>query len=200
VVLTGDLIDEEECFSWIPETWGRLRSRHGVYFILGNHERRIDGRAFREVLTANGLVDLGSRWVEIEGRGQRILLAGNEVPWFRPAADFQGAPPASSRGGPLRIVLGHCPDQFGWARHNEVDLMLSGHTHGGQCCIPGIGPIFSPTFRGVRYSYGTFYAEPTVLHVTKGVSADIPLRVCCAPEVVKLTLHAPSGGVGRNQE
>ena len=191
IVITGDLIDEEECFPWIADTWGALRAPHGVYCIFGNHERRINAAAFRKVITDAGLVYLGGRCMAIEVRGQRIVLAGNEAPWFRPAADFREVGPPSSRGGPLRIALTHSPDQLAWARRNEVDLMLSGHTHGGQCRIPGIGPVFSPTFRGVRYAYGTFYVRPTVMHVSKGISADMPLRYWCMPEAVKLSLHAP---------
>jgi uncharacterized protein len=190
IVLTGDLLDYEAFTSWVGDTLGQLKAPAGVYFVLGNHERRVDARAFRDVLKRHGLVDLGGRWIETQVRGQRLILAGNEEPWFGPAADLREAPPPSSRGGPLRIALIHTPDQLAWARRNEVDLVLAGHTHGGQICLPWIGPIFSPTLCGVRYAYGTYYAPPTVMHVSKGVSADLPIRFLCPPEAVKLILHA----------
>jgi hypothetical protein len=166
--------------------------------VLGNHERRIDSRAFRELLKESGLVDLGGRWIETQVRGERLVMAGNEIPWFRPAPDLGEGPPPSVRGGPLRIALSHSPDQLAWARRHEVDLFIVGHTHGGQVCLPLVGPIFSPTLCGVRYALGTFWAPPTVMHVSKGVSADFPVRFLCPPEAVLLTLHpvhlpAPGG-------
>jgi len=90
----------------------------------------------------------------------------------------------------LRIVLAHTPDQFAWARAQNADLMLAGHTHGGQICIPPLGAIFSPTAAGVRYISGIFYAPPTVLHVSRGLSGDIPIRWNCRPEISRLRLRA----------
>ena len=68
--------------------------------------------------------------------------------------------------------------------------MLAGHTHGGQIRIPPLGAIFSPTWRGVRYVSGIFYAPPTILHVTRGVSGDVPVRWNCPPEIALLRLRA----------
>jgi len=193
VALTGDFVDHEACFDWVPDTLAKLRARWGVHFVLGNHERRVDSSRLRRVLREAGLVDLGGRWLEVEIRGERVVLAGNEAPWFRPAADLRSAPPSSLRGGPLRIALAHCPDQFGWARRAEADLLLVGHTHGGQVCLPGIGAIFSPCLQGVRYIRGTYAAPPTVMHVSQGISAELPFRFRCPPEAAMLVLHAPSG-------
>ncbi len=193
VALTGDILDEEECIAWIPDTLAKLRARHGVYFILGNHDRRVNSKRLRKTLERGGMVDLGGRFVEVQLRGQPVLLAGNEVPWFSPAADFSQAPPSSLQGGPVRIVLAHSPDQLAWARRNEVDLVLAGHTHGGQICLPAVGPIFAPCLHGVRHARGVFSAPPTVLHVTKGVSAQFPVRFRAAPEAVLLGLRSPRG-------
>ena len=192
VALTGDVADEEACIDWIPDTLGRLKARWGVYFILGNHDRRVDSRRLRSVLRAAGMVDVGGGCLELAMGAERLLLAGNELPWFAPAADFRDAPPPSRAGGPLRIALAHSPDQLPWARRNDVDLLLVGHTHGGQVCFPLIGPIFCPCVHGVRYTRGLYYAAPTVMHVSKGLSAEIPLRLGAPPEIVTLTLHPPT--------
>jgi predicted MPP superfamily phosphohydrolase len=189
VAITGDLVDEEACIDWIPETLGRLRARWGVYFILGNHDRRVDSQRLRTVMVKQGFVDLGGRVVELHLRGARLVLAGNEVPWFSPAADFHGAPAVSGKGGPPRIALAHSPDQLSWARRHEVDLLLVGHTHGGQVCLPLIGPILCPCVHGVRYTRGIYANPPTVMHVSKGLSAEIPIRFGALPEIVTLTLH-----------
>lgn len=190
VAVTGDLTDSSICLSWIPDTLGQLRSRYGRYFVLGNHDVAIGPQPLRATLKEAGLIDLGGRWVELAVGQETIVLAGNELPWLPPAADLSQAPPPSKDGGPLRIALTHSPDQLPWAQWNAVDLLLAGHLHGGQIRIPLIGPIVSPSRHGVRYASGVFQAPPTVMHVSRGVSGEIPLRLNCRPEVVKLTLHA----------
>ena len=191
VALTGDFADYDACIDWIPDTLGRLTARYGVYYVLGNHDTYIDTHRLREVLNACGPIDLGGRWMQLSICGESIIVAGNELPWIAPAAELSRCPPSSARGGPVRIVLAHSPDQIGWARANEVDLMLCGHTHGGQIRIPLIGAILTPSFYGVKFDCGLFYLPPTILHVTRGVSGKHALRWNCPPEIALLTLHAP---------
>jgi hypothetical protein len=189
VAITGDLADDPRCIDWIPDTLGRLKSRYGTYFILGNHDLWVDTDRLRRTLIGSGLVDLGSRWREARIRGEPVILAGNELPWILPAADLEHAPPCSADGGPARIVLAHCPDQLPWARAHDVDLLLAGHTHGGQIRVPLVGPLLSASRLGAAYCSGTFYRSPTVMHVTRGVSARLPVRFNCPPELVKLVLR-----------
>jgi len=189
VAITGDLADFAEYAAWVPDTLARLTSRYGAYFILGNHDVRSEPDRLRRTLTDSGLVDLGSRWTQIDIRGEPVILAGNELPWFLPAADLEHAPPRSPDGGPVRIALAHSPDQFRWARANDVDLLLAGHTHGGQIRIPLVGPLLSASRLGVAYSSGTFHVPPTIMHVSRGVSARLPVRFHCPPELVKLVLR-----------
>ena len=192
VAITGDLVDNAECISWIPDTLGQLSAQYGVYVILGNHDLRVDEIRLRKTVANSGLIDLGGRWLKIDIRGETVIMAGNESPWYLPAADLENCPPRTTDGGQLRIVLSHSPDQLDWARAFDVDLMLSGHTHGGQIRIPPIGPIFSPSASGVKYDCGLFHAPPTILHVTRGISGKQPLRWNCPPEIALLTLHAPA--------
>jgi len=188
VALTGDLVDKERTFPWLHDTLGALRGRHGVYFVLGNHDLKVDHRRLRELLTGEGLINLGGRWLELEVRGQRVLLAGNEFPWF-PAADLATAPARHSDGGPLRLVLAHSPDQLHWACRNDVDLLLAGHTHGGQFRFPLIGPVVTSSLIGSRYAAGTYFEPPTVMHVSRGLSGTILLRLNCPPELTRLVLR-----------
>jgi len=189
VAITGDLVDFPQCIDWVPDTLGRLTSRYGAYFILGNHDVWSAPDRLRRTLTDSGLVDLGSRWTEIRIRGEPVVLAGNELPWILPAADLEHAPPRSPDGGPVRIALAHCPDQFRWARANDVDLLLAGHTHGGQIRFPLVGPLLSASRLGVVYSSGTFHVPPTIMQVSRGISARFPVRFHCPPELVKLVLR-----------
>ena len=192
IAITGDLVDTPACLDWIPDTLGRLESRYGNFFVRGNHDVHVEPEALRRALEEAGLTDLGGRWVELSIGGEKIVLAGNELPWFPPAADFSQAPPSSANGGPVRIVLAHSPDQLPWARRHDVDLLLAGHLHGGQIRLPLLGPIVSPSWSGVTYASGVFHDSPTLMHVSRGVSGEIPLRLNCPPEVAKLTLHAGS--------
>jgi uncharacterized protein len=183
--VTGDIVDRAVCLDWLPDTLGALSARHGVYFILGNHDHRVDMPRLRRILTDCGLIDLGGRWISTEIRGMPVALAGNERPWTASATlDADGAPVEA-----FRIALVHTPDQLDWARANGVDLMLSGHTHGGQIRVPPLGAIFSPCFHGVKHVGGVFHVPPTVLHVSRGVSGDTPVRWNCPPEVVWLQLR-----------
>jgi predicted MPP superfamily phosphohydrolase len=134
------------------------------------------------------LIDLGGHRIELQINGCCVLLAGNELPWFAPAADMKNCPPREADANELRIALSHSPDQFAWARHWEFDLLLAGHTHGGQCRLPIVGPIVAPSRHGVHYASGTFFESPTVMHVSRGISGTTPLRYNCPPELAKLTL------------
>ena len=130
-----------------------------------------------DVLGECGLVHLGGRWIEMPVRGQSVLLAGSELPWFgrRPTWRLPAA-----RRGPAASSWPIAPiNSPGPASH--ADLFLAGHTHGGQIRLPLIGPIFSPSREGVMYASGLFHAPPTIMHVTRGVSAKLPLRMNCRP-------------------
>ncbi len=188
VAITGDLVDRSRYIDWLPDTLGRLKARYGVYFIFGNHDLRVDWKRMLRVLDDYGLVYVGGRWLSIEVRGQPILLAGNELPWFKPAADPRTFPPRCEV--PFRLMLAHSPDQLPWARRGDGDLMLAGHTHGGQIRLPLIGPIVSPSHSGVQYASGLFHIPPTILNVSRGLSGELPLRMNCPPEIIRLTLHA----------
>lgn len=186
VALTGDILDHPRFFDWLPDTVERLRARHGVYFILGNHDVYVPTAELRRRLVAAGQIDLGSRTSELELRGVRIALAGNELPWIGPGPDVSRLP----RDAALKIALVHGPDQFAWGRRHGFDLLLAGHHHGGQVRLPLLGAVACPSRYGTRYASGVFFSPPTVLHVSRGLSGEVPLRWNCPPEVSLLTLTA----------
>ncbi len=191
VVITGDIVEKVRCLDWIADTLGALKAIHGVCFVLGNHEHRIaDETRLRKTLTDAGLIDLGSTWKLITHADRPILLGGNELPWYGPAVDFSDAPAAIEGVRPLRILLTHSPDQLAWARANDCDLMLAGHTHGGQVRLPWIGPILAPSRFGTRFASGTFYYQPTLMHVSRGIAGTRPLRLNCQPEIARLVLQS----------
>lgn len=190
IAVTGDLVENETCVDWIPDTLGRLRAPGGVYVVLGNHDLRVDQPRLQSTLAQTGMVHLGGTWQQVTVRGMPLVLAGNELPWYSPAANLAECPPRGESGLPLRILLAHGPDQFAWARQHDVDLMLAGHNHGGQVRLPFLGPILAPSLSGVRYASGVFQSGPTVLHVSRGTSSKMPIRWNCPPEVALLVLRS----------
>jgi predicted MPP superfamily phosphohydrolase len=192
IAITGDIIEYEKCLDWVPDTLGRLRAAHGVYYVLGNHDRRVEKNRLLAALAKAGLIHLGGGTLQVTVRSTPVILCGNELPWFGPAADLSGCAPHNDSGLPLRIALVHTPDQFDWGVENDVDLMLAGHVHGGQVCLPIVGPITAPSLYGVRYAAGTFRKGKTVMHVSRGTSALTPLRWNCPPEIAVLTLRSQS--------
>lgn len=188
ILITGDLLDEHECLDWIGPVFERLQAKHGVYFVRGNHDLRIlDQKALLDRLLAAGMKWAGGgQWQSIEINGCRVSLAGNELPWHG-GAERLGL--KSVAGDDLRILLTHSPDQIRWAGPFEFDLILAGHTHGGQIALPVVGPIVAPSKYGVLYAAGTFEIENAVMHVSRGLSGDECIRINCPPEVALITLR-----------
>jgi predicted MPP superfamily phosphohydrolase len=190
VAITGDIVEHPRCFEWIPDTLGRLCAPGGIYYVLGNHDKKVDVARLHAALADCGLIHVGGRWLETTVRNVPLVLAGNELPWFGPAAAMSTCPPHDANGLPLRVTLAHSPDQFNWAQANDVDLVLAGHNHGGQVCLPVVGAILAPSKHGVRYAAGAFRSGNTVLHVSRGTASHTPLRINCPPEVAVLVLRA----------
>lgn len=191
VIISGDICEREKCLPWLDDL-GDLSPSCGAFFVLGNHDLRISQSSqIRNRLAANGLVDLGGRWIVHHPRGIPMILAGNELPWFAPAAPMERCPKEIDGKRPPRLVVSHSPDQITWARSFDADLMLAGHTHGGQIRLPWIGPLVAPSRFGVKYASGEFYEQPTLMHVSRGLSSLQPLRFGCPPEITLLVLNSP---------
>jgi hypothetical protein len=190
VVMTGDLIDDERLIDWLPETLGRLEAPLGCWFILGNHDWRLDADKIRQAMIDLGWKDIASQTAEIEHEGQLLAIGGSEVPWMGRHPDF-----SEVSDDAFRLLLSHTPDNLPWAKRNNVDLMLSGHNHGGQVVIPILGPVYAPSVNGVRHASGAFWEPPTQLIVSRGISGKYPLRLNCKPELTRLTLCAEEAPV-----
>jgi len=187
IFITGDLVDEAKCLPWLETTLGRLQAKHGVYYVLGNHDLRIkDETGFRNLLRDLGLTQASGKWHDIEIEGVNVRLTGNELPWY-PDVEKLGT---EFRPPDLKILLSHSPDQLDWAKNRGFDLMFAGHTHGGQIAFPIVGPIVAPSKYGVLYAAGTFEIEGMIMHVSRGIAGDEPIRICCPPEVGLFTIQS----------
>ena len=185
ICFTGDLLDDPRRVDWIADTFGTLTAPLGCWFILGNHDQLFGDVHGREKLISLGWQDLGGQSALLKDDGRTIWLGGDESPWFGKPFD-----PTDSANADFRILLSHTPDHFPRAKRLGIDLVLAGHNHGGQVCLPLIGPVYSPSRYGVRYASGTYRDGPSVMHVSRGISAKRPLRWNCPPEVTRLILTA----------
>ncbi len=184
IALTGDVCDKLDRIPWIVPTLGPLEARIAKLSVLGNHDLRTgDVPRVRAALAEAGFCDLGGRVTEVADLP--LVVAGNEYPWFPQSMPKIEDLPARS----LKLLLSHSPDQFGWAQRNQFDLMLAGHTHGGQIRFPLVGPVVCPSLHGTKYASGFFEAGPTLLHVSRGTGSLFPYRLNCRPQVVKLVLR-----------
>ncbi|MCA9175272.1 MAG: metallophosphoesterase [Planctomycetales bacterium] len=195
ILVTGDIIDHHRCVPWLQTLFGKLRARHGVFFILGNHDARLGEERVRNELRQAGLISLGGEtrsvaWNSLDEHQQAtVLLAGDERPWFGAAPPLEHWDDAD-----LRILVAHTPDRYRWAQQQGFDLVVAGHTHGGQVRLPWIGPVLSPSLHGTRYAAGLFDEPPTLMHVSRGISGLQPLRWRCPPELTQLTLMPAGAG------
>ncbi len=184
VCITGDIADSTFHRRWIIPTLGWLRWKIAAFAILGNHDYWYDPPFIRRRLNRLKMQYLGNSWRQIEVRGEPLVVIGTEYPWTSPQPDLSACP-----SGPFRLCLSHTPDNIKWGRQHGIDLMLSGHVHGGQIRFPIIGSVLVPSRYGRRYDCGTFHEPPTVLHVSRGLGGEHPLRWGCRPEVTLLTLR-----------
>jgi predicted MPP superfamily phosphohydrolase len=204
VVLTGDFVHKGYRYvDRIARILGRLSSPHGVYAVLGNHDYSVRNslgfrryrhlhRAVAEALTAAGIRVLHNETVHLEKGSSGLHLIGVNDLWSR-MCDLDRAFAGLSPSLP-HIVLAHNPRTVERLAGRRCDLMLSGHTHGGQIHLPGVG---RPTLgrKAGRFAAGMYRYQNTFLYVNKGVGFGFRLRFGVRPEVAVFTLRpAPQNG------
>ncbi|MEO6803357.1 MAG: metallophosphoesterase [Granulicella sp.] len=160
------------------------------FAILGNHDTTIGSRFVVAALAASNIPTLVNSYVPIERGNQRFWLGGVDDPGTSyPILDL--AVPQHP-DGPV-ILMAHPPDfADAVAQHPRgplVDVMLSGHTHGGQVCLPFLGPLVLPPM-GKKYVAGLFRFNQMQLYVNRGIgTTGVPFRLNCPPEITLLTLQ-----------
>jgi len=184
IAMTGDVVDTDWHHRWIVPVLGRLRCNIAAYGILGNHDSWRDHVQVRRRLRRIGFRVLGNSWELLDVRGVPMAVIGHEGPWFRPAPDLSECPSDF-----FRLCLSHTPDNIAWARRHRIDLVLAGHVHGGQIRLPLLGSVFVPSRYSRQYDGGTYNRPPTVMHVSRGLAGQHPLRFFCYPEVTRITLR-----------
>jgi predicted MPP superfamily phosphohydrolase len=212
ILLTGDYVtDDPTPIHQLILRLKHLQSPSGIYAILGNHDIHYKD-AKTEVTNALTSIGIHVLWNEIAyPLGKELPLVGLADYWSR---EFYPAPVMNQLNPDTpRIVLSHNPDTAEILQAWRVDLQLSGHTHGGQIVIPGIGPAMFfyeklakkipkkvqrrfpfleenvSVVRHWEWAQGFHHLGKNQLYVNRGLGTYLPGRLFCRPEVTIITLQ-----------
>ena len=159
------------------------------YAVLGNHDTGFAQSAVIDALKIHGLTLLNNQSSPLERDGQRIWIVGTGDASHKHMDLDKALPPASRIDGEPVILMVHEPDVLPQVARRNVDLMLSGHTHGGQVRFPFVPPMHLPPL-GKHYVEGLFRLGPTQLYVNRGIgTVGLPFRFNCPPEITEITLQ-----------
>ena len=185
IVLGGDYVTwgERAYVRPVAELLAPLAAPNGVFAILGNHD---DDRDMPAALSAKGFTVLKDQRTRITVRGEALEIAGIRF-WTRRAPDIARV---LRRVKDTVLLLAHDPRRLTEAAALDVPAVLSGHTHGGQVVLPGLGAIARREFPVVA---GLGRRDNTNIFVSKGVgTVYVPVRINCPPEVAIVTLRRQS--------
>ena len=202
IVITGDLIDSRHTDIEIALNFVRQAIKIApVYYVTGNHEARV--REYTELKTGladAGVIVLENQQVQITREGESITLIGIDDPSFQEDYLFGDAASVSAsalselqnESDSYTILLAHRPELFDTYVDAGVNLVFSGHAHGGQFRLPFIGGLVAPN-QGFfpEYDAGLFFEGVTTMIVSRGVgNSIIPLRFNNRPEIVVAELKS----------
>ncbi|HEY0465442.1 MAG TPA: metallophosphoesterase [Polyangiaceae bacterium] len=179
ILLTGDYVSEPENIELIARLFARrFPARFGAFAVLGNHDLWTDPARIRQVLAAGGVALVEGRCQHLPSGVGRIAICGTDAPWGPELSE-------SLDRTELNLVLSHTPDNVYRLAEQGASLVFSGHTHGGQMRVPGLGALVVPSRFGRLFDAGHFQVAGAELFVSAGVGAGMPpLRIYCQPEIL----------------
>ena len=201
IAITGDLIDSRKTNIAVALAFAKEAVKIApCYYVSGNHEARVsEYRELKTGLEAAGVTVLDDARVEIEIFGKSITVIGVNDPSFH--ADYLTSDAAvmdrklselSSEDAGFTILLSHRPELFDTYAAHDMDLVLTGHAHGGQFRLPLIGGLIAPN-QGLfpKYDDGLYSEGNTNMIVSRGLgNSIIPFRFNNRPEVVLIELKS----------
>ncbi|MFD1861670.1 metallophosphoesterase [Planococcus chinensis] len=197
IFLTGDLIDSdrydlETSLILVRE----LVKMSDVYFVIGNHEVASNQiEEIVEALEALGVIVLMNEAADWELEGETVQIAGINDPLYEvELAEEDATREAFSEAGfsdDFTLLLAHRPEMIAIYAENNIDMVFSGHAHGGQLRLPGLGGLIAPGQGWFpTMTEGIFERGSTQLVLSRGIgNSGFPLRLFNRPEVVAVTLE-----------
>ena len=188
ILLGGDYVSQDAkyiapCFEVLAD----LKAPLGVFGVLGNHDYREGIEQTKAGFASSKIAELTNSGTWLERGSSRLRLGGVDDLWHgkpdpRPAVGGTHADAAC-------IVVSHNPDFAEKLHDSRVGLVLSGHTHGGQVCVPYYGAPIIPSRYGQKYLHGLVQAPATQVYISRGLgTVTAPMRYNSRPELTLLTL------------
>jgi uncharacterized protein len=187
-VLTGDYTTTYRRFiEPCAEALAPLRAREGVWAVLGNHDHFTDPELTRRALQRNGITVMDNTHTTLRRGPDTLQLSGIDD-WTWNAVDWPGAFSGLKPDTPT-ILLSHQPTVLDLEQTQNVSLILSGHTHGGQVRLPFVGAPARFATNDLKYDRGLFRRGGTQLYVSSGTGViGLPVRLGVRPEIAVIRL------------
>jgi len=199
LLFAGDIVNTTRATGHIARLVQAANVSLGAFGVLGNaeHKRWVDTARVVLDLESAGVRMLGNEWLQITRSGDALALIGVDDP-YSGRADLAAALGDCPSG--CRLLLAHAPQVLKDPAVSEVDLVLCGHTHGGQVRLPWLGGLLAHSLFEWRWAEGHFYPEQVRrvlgyrraphVYVSRGVGTGfIHFRCLCPPEVQTITLR-----------
>jgi len=194
IAVTGDFVGwnlKITCGSFCKDIANKSRN---VFAVLGNWDHKMDNFDFLvKNIKDNGISVLINESVPIHKDGEEIFILGTDDSFTGYAnlkETFKNVPENA-----FVILLTHCPDIIYEATRYKPQLVLSGHTHGGQVKIPFLKAFYVPSKFGTHFLSGLFKIKETYLYVNRGLgTSHLPFRLFSPPEVTVFTLYLKRKG------
>lgn len=188
IALTGDYVTLSPAYIHpMARALGKLRARRGVFAVLGNHDFQVDPGEITRALRAHRIRVLRNSRRPLRAGGQTLWILGVDDLWW--SSDDLPAALKSVPARDAKILLCHNPLGIWQASRHGIDLVLSGHTHGGQVRLPGLRRLYRSKL-GERFVEGWNSLNGTQIYVSRGIGkVVVPIRFACPPEIACLRLR-----------
>ena len=189
-VITGDFVNESLKITCKDFCKSIAEKSKYTLAVPGNWDHKVnDFSYFIKSISETGISLLVNSSTVFSKNGDRIFIAGTDDPYKKYAdlkKTFRNIPQDA-----FVILLAHCPDIIYDATEYKPQLVLSGHTHGGQVKIPFIKALYVPSKFGTRFLCGLFKIKNSYLYVNRGIgTSHLPIRFFSPPEITVITLHS----------
>ncbi len=189
ILITGDFIGEERNLAAVRDFLQQLKASHGIFAVQGNWEYwgRVEGENLQRAFSNWGVELLINQRRDIDMHDLPLSIAGLDYPSATDALNTLHRRMDPAR---LNLLMSHVPAfEHHWL-DDRIDLILTGHTHGGQIRLPLVPPLHLPRFSD-PFVAGLYHVGSGIpLYVTRGIgTSTLPLRLFCPPEITRITLR-----------